>query len=115
MLYERTALSRKPGELIEQELSALRDAQRMSPALLMRDPYILDFLGLQDTVQEGDVEAAIIREMESFLLELGSGFSFVARQKRIQIDRRALCWGNACTRRPSGRITESRAPDRLYS
>ena len=64
----------------------MRDAQRMSPALVMRDPYILDFLGLRDTWQEGDLEAAIIREMESFLLELGAGFSFVARQKRIQID-----------------------------
>ncbi|EMH2075263.1 DUF1016 family protein [Citrobacter freundii] len=86
MLYERTALSQKPGETIAHELATMRDAQRMSPALVMRDPYILDFLGLRDTWQEGDLEAAIIREMESFLLELGAGFSFVARQKRIQID-----------------------------
>ncbi|MBA6059484.1 DUF1016 domain-containing protein [Serratia marcescens] len=86
MLYERTALSKKPGETIAQELATMRDAQRMSPALVMRDPYILDFLGLRDTWQEGDLEAAIIREMESFLLELGAGFSFVARQKRIPID-----------------------------
>lgn len=86
MLYERTALSQKPDETIAQELATLRDAQRMTPALVMRDPYILDFLGLRDTWQESDLEAAIIREMESFLLELGAGFSFVARQKRIQID-----------------------------
>lgn len=86
MLYERTALSQKPDETIARELATLRDAQRMSPALVMRDPYILDFLGLRDTWQEGDLEAAIIREMESFLLELGAGFTFVARQKRIQID-----------------------------
>ncbi len=86
MLYERTVLSQKPDETIAQELATLRDAQRMSPSLVMRDPYILDFLGLRDTWQEGDLEAAIIREMESFLLELGAGFSFVARQKRIQID-----------------------------
>ena len=86
MLYERTALSKKPGETIAQELATMRDAQRISPALVMRDPYILDFLGLRDTWQEGDLEAAIIREMESFLLELGAGFSFVARQKRIPID-----------------------------
>ncbi|MBA1984247.1 YhcG family protein, partial [Escherichia coli] len=45
MLYERTALSKKPDETITQELAAMRDAQRMSPALVMRDPYILDFLG----------------------------------------------------------------------
>jgi len=86
MLYERTALSKKPDEMIAQELANLRDAQRISPALVMRDPYILDFLGLRDTWQENDLEAAIIREMESFLLELGVGFTFVARQKRIQID-----------------------------
>ncbi|HFZ2534627.1 TPA: YhcG family protein [Pseudomonas aeruginosa] len=86
MLYERTALSQKPEETIAQELATLRDAQRMTPALVMRDPYILDFLGLRDSWQESDLEAAIIREMESFLLELGAGFSFVARQKRIQID-----------------------------
>lgn len=86
MLYERTALSRKPDGLIAQELATLQGAERMSPALIMRDPYILDFLGLRDTWQEGDLETAIIREMESFLLELGAGFTFVARQKRIQID-----------------------------
>jgi predicted nuclease of restriction endonuclease-like (RecB) superfamily len=86
MLYERTALSRKPDALIAQELATLRDAQRMSPSLVMRDPYILDFLNLQDTWQESDLESAIIREMESFLLELGAGFTFVARQKRIQLD-----------------------------
>ncbi len=49
MLYERTVLSQKPGETIAQELATMRDAQRMSPALVMRDPYILDFLGLRDT------------------------------------------------------------------
>ncbi|MBB3014213.1 PDDEXK nuclease domain-containing protein [Cupriavidus alkaliphilus] len=86
MLYERTMLSRKPEALIEQELAALRDVQRMSPSLVMRDPYILDFLGFRGTWQEGDFEAAIIREMEAFLLELGAGFTFVARQKRIQLD-----------------------------
>ena len=86
MLYERTALSRQPDGLIAQELATIQDSERMSPNLVMRDPYILDFLGLRDTWQEGDLEAAIIREMESFLLELGVGFTFVARQKRIQLD-----------------------------
>ena len=86
MLYERTALSQKPEETIAQELATLRDAQRMTPALVMRDPYILDFLWLRDSWQESEQEVAIIREMEAFLLELGAGFSFVARQKRIQID-----------------------------
>jgi predicted nuclease of restriction endonuclease-like (RecB) superfamily len=86
MLYERTALSRQPNALIAKELATMQDAEHMSPNLVMRDPYILDFLGLRDTWQESDLEAAIIREMEAFLLELGVGFTFVTRQKRIQLD-----------------------------
>ena len=86
MLYQRTALSRQPQAQIADELAALRDTQRMTPALLMRDPYVLDFLDLRDTWAESDLEAAILREMEAFLLELGAGFSFLARQKRIQLD-----------------------------
>lgn len=86
MLYERTALSRKPDALITEELAAMHHKKRMSPTLMLRDPYILDFLGLKDTWHESDLESAIIREMELFLLELGVGFTFVARQKRIQID-----------------------------
>jgi predicted nuclease of restriction endonuclease-like (RecB) superfamily len=86
MLYERTALSRKPAELARLELAALRDEDRVSTDLVLRDPYLLDFLGLKDTYQEKDLEAAILREMERFILELGSGFAFLARQKRITVD-----------------------------
>jgi predicted nuclease of restriction endonuclease-like (RecB) superfamily len=86
MLYERTALSKKPEHLIRQELEALRAEDRISPDLVFRDPYILDFLGLADTYAEKDFEAAILREIEAFILELGVGFCFVARQKRMLID-----------------------------
>lgn len=86
MLYERTALSKKPKKLIEQELKTLRDEGRLTPDLVFRDPYFLDFLGLKDTFSERDLEAAILRELESFLLELGAGFAFVERQKRITLD-----------------------------
>ena len=86
MLYERTALSKQPDALIRQELDTLRTRGAMSPALVLKDPYILDFLALSDRFIERDVEDAILREMEAFLLELGAGFSFVARQKRIQLD-----------------------------
>lgn len=86
MLYERTALSKKPKELIQAELEALRTEDRMTPDLVLKDPYVLDFLGLQDRYFERDLEDAILREMEHFLLELGAGFTFIARQKRIQID-----------------------------
>lgn len=86
MLFERTALSRKPDKLIRQELAALRAEDKLSPDMVFRDPYVLDFLGLKDTYAEKDMEAAILREMESFILELGVGFCFIARQKRMQID-----------------------------
>lgn len=86
MLYERTALSKKPDSLIKQELAALRSKGNLTPALLLKDPYVLDFLDLKDRFLERDLEDAILRELETFLLELGSGFSFIARQKRIQLD-----------------------------
>jgi len=86
MLYERTAISKKPEELAKKELSELQEEDRMSPDLIFRDPYVLDFLNLKDTFSERDLEAAILRELESFLLELGVGFTFVARQERMVID-----------------------------
>jgi predicted nuclease of restriction endonuclease-like (RecB) superfamily len=86
MLFERTALSRKPAKLAEMELKQLREEDKLTPDLVFRDPYILDFLGLKDTYAEKDLEAAILREMEAFILELGVGFCFLARQKRMQID-----------------------------
>jgi predicted nuclease of restriction endonuclease-like (RecB) superfamily len=86
MLYERTALSKKPDALIRQQLATLRDKDELSPALVFRDPYMLDFLDLADTYSEKDLESAILREIERFLLELGASFAFVERQKRITID-----------------------------
>ena len=86
MLFERTALSKKPEELITAEIQKLRNDNRVTPNLVLKDPYILDFLELNDHYFEKDLEDAILREMELFLLELGSGFAFMARQKRIQID-----------------------------
>ena len=84
MLYERTALSKNTDAVIKAELENLRDGQ-MTPDMVFRDPYLLDFLGLQGAFSEKDLENAILREMERFLLELGSGFSFVARQKRMSV------------------------------
>lgn len=88
MLFERTALSKKPAKLMAMELKKLREEDKLTPDLVFRDPYLLDFLGLKDSYAEKDVEAAILREMEAFILELGVGFAFVARQKRMQIDDR---------------------------
>lgn len=86
MLFERTALSKKPAKLAEQELQLLREEDKLTPDLVFRDPYFLDFLGLKGVFHEKDLEAAILRELESFLVELGSDFAFVARQKRITVD-----------------------------
>jgi predicted nuclease of restriction endonuclease-like (RecB) superfamily len=86
MLYERTALSKKPEETIRQELSALTGADSLTPDLIFRDPYLLDFLGLADTFSEKQLEDAILREIERFLLEMGRYFTFVARKRRIVID-----------------------------
>jgi predicted nuclease of restriction endonuclease-like (RecB) superfamily len=86
MLFERTAISKKPDATIQHDLAVLRKEQRPSPDLLLKDPYVLDFLGLNDRYLEKDLEDAILREIEHFMLELGAGFTFVARQKRLQID-----------------------------
>ena len=86
MLFERTALSMKPVELAKQELLKLREEDKLIPGLVFRDPYFLDFLGLKDIYSEKDLEMAILRELESFILELGAGFTFMARQKRITVD-----------------------------
>lgn len=86
MMFERTAISRKPEETIKQDLLQLKEKNQITPDLVFRDPYFLNFLGLQDTYSEKDLEAAIISELQRFLVELGSDFAFVARQKRITID-----------------------------
>jgi predicted nuclease of restriction endonuclease-like (RecB) superfamily len=86
MLYERTALSKKPELVIRQELATLRESGDITPDMVFQDPYMLDFLQLSDTYSEKDLESALLREIERFLLELGAGFAFVERQKRIVLD-----------------------------
>ena len=84
MLFERTALSKNTKAVISSEIAGLRDG-RMTPDAVFRDPYFLDFLGLKGAYSERDLENAILREMEGVLLELGTGFAFVARQKRMSV------------------------------
>src|SRR6202011_2504321 len=79
-------LSKKPGELARKELADLREQGTLTPDLVFRDPYLLNFLGLADTYSEKDLQTAILRELEQFILELGAGFAFIDRQKRIVID-----------------------------
>lgn len=86
MLFERTALSKKTKKLAQVELNKLRKEDKLTPDLVFRDPYFLDFLGLKGAYQEKDIETAILHELEAFIMELGIGFTFVDRQKRITID-----------------------------
>jgi predicted nuclease of restriction endonuclease-like (RecB) superfamily len=84
-LYLRSAIAKQPESVIASELGQLREGGQVTPDLVFRDPYMLDFLGLPDGYSERDLESAILRDMERFLLELGAGFTFVARQKRISV------------------------------
>lgn len=86
MLYERTALSRKPEKLIRHDLDALRKTGRTSEDMIFRDPLVLDFLGLSQNYSEKELESAIIAELQKFISEIGTDFAFIARQKRISVD-----------------------------
>ena len=83
--YERL-LSSKNKEQVAEEIQTLEPAKE--PEDIIRDPYVLEFLGLSsnDDFYESDLEQALITHLQRFLLELGRGFSFVARQKRITFD-----------------------------
>ena len=86
MLFERTAISGKTDEFIKKELSTLRDDNVMSPDLVFKSPYFLEFTGLKGMYSEKNLEDSLIAHLEQFIIELGNGFSFVARQKRMIID-----------------------------
>ena len=86
MLYERTAISKKPEETIKHDLQLLKNEQKLTPDLVFRDPYFLEFLGLSDKYSEKDLETAILVELQNFIIEFGSDFAFMDRQKRISID-----------------------------
>jgi predicted nuclease of restriction endonuclease-like (RecB) superfamily len=86
MLFERTAISKKPELTIKNDLQIVKNEQNLTPDLAFRDPYFLDFLGLRDLFSEKDMESAILSNLQRFLTEMGSDFAFLARQKRIVID-----------------------------
>lgn len=88
MLYERTAISKKSEQTVKHDLAQLNQKQKITPDLVFRDPYFLDFLGLSDSYSEKDLESAILVELQKFITELGTDFAFMARQKRITIDNR---------------------------
>jgi predicted nuclease of restriction endonuclease-like (RecB) superfamily len=85
-LYERTVAARGSAEGGEADIAALAQVGAAAPAIVFRDPYLLDFLDLPPQHSESQLEQAILDEVERFMLELGTGFTFVARQKRIIVD-----------------------------
>ena len=86
MLFECSNISRKSDAEIQQALTVLKDGDIFDIDLVLKDPYVVDFLNLPQNYYEHELEEAILQEIEQFILELGVGFSFVARQKRITID-----------------------------
>ena len=83
--YERVALSFDKKQMIE---SLVNFKEILSPKQIIKDPYILEFTGLEEKVKysENDLESALLNHLQDFLLELGHGFCFESRQKRISID-----------------------------
>ncbi len=82
--YERVALSRNKVGMLKKG-AAKKPQDGITPEEEIKDPYVLEFLGLKDEYSESDLEEALIRHLESFLLELGGDFTFVARQKRLRV------------------------------
>ena len=85
-LFERTAISRKPDEIIKAELDKVKEKNELQPDMVFRSSYFLDMLGLPDVFSESDLETAILDQIQYFLKEFGSDFAFVDRQKRIPVD-----------------------------
>lgn len=82
--YERTALSRSKAAMLSKGERAVPE-DHVLPEEEIKDPFVLEFLGLRDEYSETDLEEALIRHLEAFLLELGSDFCFIGRQKRLRV------------------------------
>lgn len=90
LFYERAALSRDKAAMIEKGARA-KPGEDLSPEEEIKDPLVLEFLGLKDEYSESALEEALIRHLEQFLLELGNEFTFVARQKRLRVGDEWYC------------------------
>jgi predicted nuclease of restriction endonuclease-like (RecB) superfamily len=82
--YERTALSRNKAAMLRKESEA-RPEDAVSPEEEIKDPFVLEFLGLRDEYSESELEGALISQLENFLLELGGDFAFIGRQRRLRV------------------------------
>lgn len=88
LLYERTALAKQPDAVIADSLSLVKQTGRLTPEMILQDPYLLEFLNLPQNYSESNLESAILDEIQNFLLQMGAGFCFVARQKRISVGKK---------------------------
>jgi len=86
MLFERTAIAKRPEDVIEQEIKKLRESNVLKPDLIIQDPYVFTYLGSHEIKDEKTLEDAILKDIEEFLLNMGNGFTFQERQKVIEID-----------------------------
>ncbi len=86
MLFERTAIATKPEKTIKNELNKLANNKEINPDFAFKNTYVLDFFQLPNQYSEKELEDALLDNIEAFILELGVGFAFVERQKRISID-----------------------------
>lgn len=86
MLFERTAIAKKPESVIEKEITKLRKTDILKSDFIMQDPIILQFLNNQQFADERSFEDAIVNDIQQFLLSIGAGFTFQERQKVIEID-----------------------------
>jgi predicted nuclease of restriction endonuclease-like (RecB) superfamily len=84
LFYERTALSRNKAKMLTKGAAA-QPADAVTAEQEIKDPYVLEFLGLKDEYSETDIEEALILHLEHFLLELGGDFAFIGRQRRLRI------------------------------
>lgn len=86
MMYERTAVAKYPKHVIQENINKLKQENIIMPDLVFKNSYVLDFLSLPNNYNENELEKSLINEIEKFILELGSGFAFIERQKRISVD-----------------------------
>ncbi len=86
MLYERTSIAKQPKEKRQKSIEQMKNNAYFSPDSVFKNTYVLDFLNLPNKYRESDLENALVSEIEKFILELGNGFTFVERQKRISVD-----------------------------
>lgn len=108
MLYERTAISKRPEETIKNEIEELQDNRKMSLDMFYRDPYLLDFLGLKDTYSEKDLENAILLELENPIALILCAEKSQETIELLEIDQGQIHVGQYMTKMPPKELLEEK-------